>query len=142
MCRYQCCDLWVFSAPSVLKDFHLITRGRGEDVESITGRIDEKLLLSQVRRPEAMRMLMAESCRLFSEALSEERGEDPLVVALDAVVCDDRIAAAAARDADEGAARVRRIVLAARSFFLLSYTNNAADRNDVLLQKGCKPRIP
>jgi hypothetical protein len=33
--------------------------------------------------------------------LSEERRKDPLIVALNAVVSDDRIAFAAARDADE-----------------------------------------
>jgi hypothetical protein len=43
----------------VLKNFHFNTRGHKDDVESITGRIGEKLLLSQVRRPEAMRMLTA-----------------------------------------------------------------------------------
>lgn len=66
-------------------------------------------LKARARENYHSRALVQESMReqfaveMERKLVSEERREDPLVVAFDAVVADDRVAATAADDADERA---------------------------------------
>src|SRR5687768_667496 len=60
----------------------------------------------------------------------EERGEDPLVMALDVVVGEDGGAAAAARDSDERPAARYRSILAARRVILRPGVEDAAEAHE------------
>ncbi len=60
--------------------------------------------LSQSARVTTLAMRLSDDLRF--KFLSEQWGEDPLIVAIDSVVVEDRIVLAATRDADKRSCRI------------------------------------